>query len=179
MCLAVAGHPARADSAHEVRRRDPVLAAAGHVAERRRRVGNERVDIDVAGNADDDVCAGVLLLHVGRQLGAGETPDVGAGADHRTGHRVLAVAGFVEQPERGRQCIVLVLGVLVQDDLSLALELGFGKGAVADDVAQHVHEGSGIPWQAVHVERGMVLVGVGVDLGAQALGIEVDLLAVA
>ena len=85
----------------------------------------------------------------------------------------------VEQLEGRLHRVVLDLGVLVQQDLALAFELGFGKGAPADDVAQHADERLGVAGEAAHVERRVVLVGVGVDVCAQALGVEVDLLAVA
>ena len=75
--------------------------------------------------------------------------------------------------------VVLVLDVLVQDDLALALELGFGEAALLHDVSEHLQEAPRVSREPAHVIRGVILVGVGVDLGAEHLCIEVDLLAVA
>ncbi len=61
-------------------------------------------------------------------------------ADHRLRHRVRAEAELVEQLERGRHRVFLVLEEFLQDHLALALELGLGKRAAAHDVAEHAHE---------------------------------------
>jgi hypothetical protein len=90
-----------------------------------------------------------------------------------------APAGAVEELERGRHRVVLVLGELVQQHLALVFELGGGKGGTADDVAEHLHEAARVGGHAAHVERGVVLVGVGVDLGAEPFGVEVDAACVA
>ena len=100
-------------------------------------------------------------------------------ADHRLGDRVVAEGELVEQLVGGREHVLLVLDQLVQDHLALALELGLGEAAVADDVAEHAHEARRVARQAAHVVRGVVLVGVRVDVGAEPLGVEVDLLAAA
>ena len=92
---------------------------------------------------------------------------------------MIAVARLVEQLEGRLHRVVVDLGVLVQQDLALALEFGFGEGALADDVPQHADEGLGVAREAAHVECGVVLVGVGVHVCAQALGVEIDALAVA
>jgi len=90
-----------------------------------------------------------------------------------------AEAGLVEELECRRHRVVVRLGVLVQDDVALALELHLRKGALAHDVAEHRDEARRVAGQTAHVERRVIAVGVGVDLGAQPLGIEVDPLAVA
>ena len=90
---------------------------------------------------------------------------------------MVAERELVEQLVGGRENVFLVLDQLVQDHLALALELGLGKAAVEDDVAEHGDEARRVLGQAAHVVRGVVLVGVGVDVGAEPLGIEVDLLA--
>ena len=92
---------------------------------------------------------------------------------------MAAEAEPVEQLERGRERVFLVLDVLLQQHLPLALELGLGEARVLDDVAEHAHEARRVPRHAAHVEGGVVLVGVGVDVGAELLGVEVDLLAAA
>jgi predicted GNAT family acetyltransferase len=129
--------------------------------------------------ADNHVQPGVLAAHVVEQLGAREALDVAAVSDHGLGDRMRAEAGLVEQLVGRGQGVVLFLAVLVQDDLAFALQLGLGEGAVAHDVAEHLHEVLRVACQPGHVESGVVLVGMRVDFGAQPLGIQVDLLAVA
>ena len=147
--------------------------------ERRFGGSDDRIGIEAADDADDDVGAGVLAADVVEQVGAADVLDRQAAADHRLGDRMAAVREPVEQLVGGRQHVFLVLGQLVQDHLALALELGLGEAAVADDVAEHRDEARRVGGQAAHVIRGVVLVGVRVDVGAEPLGVEVDLLAAA
>jgi hypothetical protein len=160
-------------------RRDQVRLTGDDVGEDRLGGAQHRLRIDRAGDADDRVRAGVLALHVLEQVGPREALDVAPRPDHRLADRMGAEAGAVEQLVGGRQRVVLVLQVLVQDHLALALQLGLGKGAVAHDVAEHRDEAAGVAPEPRHLERRVVLVGVRIDVGAEALGVEVDLLAVA
>jgi hypothetical protein len=171
--------PARADASDIQGCGNRIFAAAGHVAKGPLRRGEDLVGLDIAGNADDHVGPGVLLPDPRDQVIAREAADVRAAADHRAGRRMRAVAGYVEELERGRHSVVFVLRVLVEEDVTLARELGFWKGALAYDVAEHADEGRRVLGEPMHVEGGVIPVGVGVDRGAQPLGIEVDALAVA
>ena len=141
--------------------------------------GDYSAGVDPAGGADDDVGADVAALDEAEQVVAAEAADVALQADHRQAGGMAAEREPVEQLERGRERILLVLDVLLQQHLALALELGFGEAGVEDDVAEHAHEVGGIARHAAHVEGGVVLVGVGVDVGAELFGVEVDLLAAA
>ena len=172
--LAAAGLALAGDVAQVRHRRQRVRAACGHVAEGRFGSTRDGVGVDTPGRPDHDVGAAVLALHVAHEVVAREALDVAPRADHALRHRMGAEAGLVEELERGGQRIVLVLGALVQQHLALAFELVRREAGVAHDVAQHADEGHRVLGQAVHVERGVVLVGVRVDLGAQPLGVEVD-----
>jgi hypothetical protein len=162
--LAAAALPARGDAADVGRRLDRVRRAGRQVGEGGVGGAQHRLRIDRTGDADDRVRAGVLALHVVEQVLAREALDVAPRADHRLADRMGAEAGLVVQLVGGRQRVVLVLQVLVQDDLALALELGLGEGAVAHDVAEHLDEVAGIAREPRHLERGVVLVGVRVDV---------------
>ena len=85
-----------------------------------------------------------------------------------------AEARLVEQAVGGGDRIVLLVGELGQQHGALALELRLGIGGVAHDVAEHPDHRDCIARHAVHVVRGVVLVGMRVHVRAQALGVEVD-----
>ena len=175
--LAVAGLHARGDAAGVGRPLDDVLVPGRHRAERALGRGDDLVDVDPAGDADDDVRARVLLPDVAEQLVARDALHRQARADHRLRERMRAVAELVEELVGDREDVFLVLGELVQDHLALALELALGKARVLDDVAEHGDEARRVARHAAHVVRGVVLVGVRVDVGTEPLGVEVDLLA--
>ena len=126
---------------------------------------HELVVLDVPGRSDDHVAACIHLPVVCREDALRDGRDHVRGADHGPAERVASEDGLGEEVVNELLRRVLVHRDLLQDDLSLGVEIR--EARCEDHVGHHVEGGLHVRIGDARIDHGVLARGCGVQLAAQ------------
>ncbi len=152
------------------------LGGGGEMGEGAPRTLDELGMLEPSGGGDDHRLRPVMAAHVAADGVPAQGGDDLGGAQHRPPHRLAGKGGGLKMVEDDVVGRVLGLADLLQDHLTLALELGRLEGRVLQDVGQDIEAEAEIRAQYFGVIGGLLAAGIGVEMPADGLDLLGDAL---
>ena len=165
-----------ADVARGIRRR---RAGARQVDEGLGRQLDDAVVIDLAGRAQDQPLAAVVLAHVAADGLARQAADDLGRAQHRAAEGLVGKGAGLEVVEDDVVGRVLGLADLLQHDRALARQLALVEHRVLEDVGNDVEGERHVVRQHARVVGGVLARGIGVEMAADRFDLDGDVAGVA